>query len=469
MVRATAYRLITGRLRPEQCGWLPGYGTVDAGLPLAAVIQQAQRLRQSIWILYVDLATFFPRIDREALTVAEVLIGLPPEVIDLVGKIYGAGRAVAADAVECQFDSAVGLSATFKNYMGALMGEVLSPDRAKIMLNSILWAIRLHVHGVALFGFGEDEEGVIRAIASLAYADDWAGTFSSAADLHRAWSIWSVWVPISGSKLGIKLKLKTVVTGVLRDESGAERNIEDPNLFTLDGARVPVISMDDAYKHLGVLRAAVGGDDAAGESLRKQLRVAIGRVARMHKPSRDDVILVTNGLFQGLAGFKCSTVYYSFEWMEGIEREWRRVFNRKMRRDASTPACTLYEGGGGITKGERRHLWAIGCSAFYAAFTRALADRADTSQRAAVRSALALSLSRWGAQGDPRLFSWRHLDDALERRLRGKHRYLGDIFMFISSLIQDEDARGARENWRWEVEPEGKDPLHAGQTALPDA
>ena len=270
-----------------------------------------------------------------------------------------------------------------------------------------------------------------------------------------------MWVPISGSKLGIKLKLKTVVTGVLRDESGTERNIEDPNLVTLDGTRVPVISMDEAYKHLGVLRAAMSGDDAAGESLRKQLRVAIGRVARMHKPSRDDMILVTNGLFQGLAGFKCSTVYYPFEWMEGIEREWRRVYNRKMRRDASTPACTLYEGGGGTTKGERRHLWAIGCSAFYAAFTRALADRADTSQRAATRSALARSLSRWGAQGDPRLFSWRHLEDTLERRLRGKLRYLGDAFMLISSLIRDEGARGALENWRWEVEPEESDPLHA--------
>ena len=98
MVRATAYRLITGRLRSEQCGWLPGYGTVDAGLPLAAMIQQAQRQQQSIWILYVDLATFFPRIDREALTVAEVLVGLPPQVIELVGQIYGAGRAVAAHA-----------------------------------------------------------------------------------------------------------------------------------------------------------------------------------------------------------------------------------------------------------------------------------------------------------------------------------------------------------------------------------
>ena len=458
MVRATAYRLITGRLRAEQCGWLPGYGTVDAGLPLAAVIQQAQRQRQSLWILYVDLATFFPRIDREALTVAEVLVGLPPQVIELVGQIYGAGRAVAAEAVECQFDTAIGLSASFRNHMGALMGEVLSPDRAKIILNSILWAIRLHVHGVQLFGFGEDEEGCIRAIASLAYADDWAGTFGSEADLRRAWAIWNVWVPISGSKLGIKGKLKTVVTGVLRDGRGGESDITDPQLVTLDGVRVPVLSRSEAYKHLGVLRVAMCGDGAAADSLKKQLRVTIGRVARMHKPSRRDMILVTNGLFQGLAGFKCSTVYYPFEWMEDIEKDWRRMFNKKARRDATTPSCLLYEGGGG-TAGGRRHLWAIGCASFYVSFTRALADTADTSQRAAARSALALSLSRWGAQGDPRVFSWRHLTSALEKHLRGRQRYLGEAFMLIASLLQGDKPLG--ENWRWVNCPETWDPLHA--------
>ena len=460
MVRATAYRLITGRLRSEQCGWLPGYGTVDAGLPLAAVIQQAQRQHRSLWILYVDLATFFPRIDRDALTVAEVLVGLPLPVIELVGQIYGAGRAMAAEAVECQFDTAVGLSASFKNHMGALMGEVLSPDRAKIILNSILWAIHLHVHGVQLFGFGEDECGRIRAIASLAYADDWAGTFGSEADLRRAWAVWSVWVPISGSKLGIKGKLKTVVTGVLRDGQGRESDIADPHLVTLDGVCVPTLSRSEAYKHLGVLRVAMGGDEAASESLRKQLRVAIGRVARMHKPSRRDMILVTNGLFQGLAGFKCSTVYYPFEWMEDVEKEWRRMFNKKARRDATTPACLLYEGGGGAIGG-RRHLWAIGCASFYVSFTRALADMADTSQRAAARSALALSLTRWGAQGDPRLFSWRHLTSALERHLRGRQRYLGEAFMLISGLLQGDKPSG--ENWRWVSDPDAWDPLHASR------
>ena len=423
-----------------------------------AVIQQAERLQQSLWILYVDLATFFPRIDREALTVAEALVGLPPQVIELVGQIYGAGRAVAAEAVECQFDTSIGLSASFRNYMGALMGEVLSPDRAKIFLNSVLWAIKLHVHGVQLFGFGDDEEGCIRAIASLAYADDWAGTFGSEADLRRAWAIWSVWVPISGSKLGIKGKLKTVVTGVRRDGQGGETDISDPQLVTLDGTRVPVLSRSEAYKHLGVLRVAMGGDGAARDSLKKQLRVAIGRVARMHKPSQGDMVLVTNGLFQGLAGFKCSTVYYPFEWMEDIEKEWRRMFNKKARRDATTPSCLLYEGGGGMTGG-RRHLWAIGCASFYVSFTRALADTADTSQRAAARSALALSLSRWGVQGDPRLFQWRHLMSTLERHLRGRQRYLGEAFMLIAGLLQGD--KPPRENWRWVTGPDTWDPLHA--------
>ena len=86
----------------------------------------------------------------------------------------------------------------------------------------------------------------------------------------------------------------------------------------------------------------------------------------------------------------------------------------------------------------------------------------DTSQRAAARSALALSLSRWGIQGDPRLASWRHLSEALEKRLRDGRGYLGDTFMFISDLVRDAEAGGGvHENWQWAVEPEVWDPLHA--------
>lgn len=60
-------------------------------------------------------------------------------------------------------------------------------------------------------------------------------------------------------------------------------------------------------------------------------------------------------------------------------------------------------------------------------------------------------------QGDPRTYSWWHLNEALERHLKGRHKYLGESFMFISSLIRDDDA--PQENWRWTAEPETWDPL----------
>ena len=77
-------------------------------------------------------------------------------------------------------------------------------------------------------------------IAQMAYADDWTGTFTSEADLKKAWTLWQTWVPISGCKIGIKKTMKTVLTGVLRNELGEERDITDPGLETLEGTRIPV-------------------------------------------------------------------------------------------------------------------------------------------------------------------------------------------------------------------------------------
>ena len=224
------------------------------------------------------------------------------------------------------------------------------------------------------------------------------------------------------------------------------------------------MAMTEAYKHLGVLRSACGNEAAAEAGMKKQLRAAIGRIKKMYKPKIQDIVLVTNGLFQGLAGFKGSTSYYSFEFMEDIEKEWRRVYNRKMKRDSTTPTCLLYEYGGGVEAegNKRRHLWTISCTAFYAAFTRAMSDMADTSQRAATRSTLALSMSRWGCQEDPALFQWRHLLESLECTLKSaKTKYLGDAFMLIAGLIKPKDANSA--NWLYTRPLERTDPLREEQ------
>jgi hypothetical protein len=47
----------------------------------------------------------------------------------------------------------------------------------------------------------------------VAFADDWLGLHNSEADCKRVWAIWRTWESVSGSKLGVKKNLKTVVTG----------------------------------------------------------------------------------------------------------------------------------------------------------------------------------------------------------------------------------------------------------------
>ena len=171
-------------------------------------------MKQPLWLLYIDLATFFPRIDRDVLTVAEALHGLPKQVSQLALMIYGSAAEPEA-AVKCHYDSAAGLGHGFNNWMGALMGCVLSPDKAKILLNTVFVAIQAVCKGVRLWGHGEEAENrAWRAIVQAGFADDWCGAFASERDLQRAWSIWRIWEDASGSKLGVKNKLKTVVTGV---------------------------------------------------------------------------------------------------------------------------------------------------------------------------------------------------------------------------------------------------------------
>ena len=64
--------------------------------------------------------------------------GLPPEVQELVCLNYGASK--HAECVRCQYETEVGLSAPFKNWMCELMGCVLSPAAAKFVCSTPSWS-----------------------------------------------------------------------------------------------------------------------------------------------------------------------------------------------------------------------------------------------------------------------------------------------------------------------------------------
>ena len=72
-------------------------------------------------------------------------------VIDIVAAIYGKHGDYEA-AVKCQYDSAIGLLNEFPNWMGRLMECVLSPDEAKLVLNTVVVAIEQVAQGYRLFG-----------------------------------------------------------------------------------------------------------------------------------------------------------------------------------------------------------------------------------------------------------------------------------------------------------------------------
>ena len=50
-------------------------------------MQQAARLGHALYICYVDLATFFPSIDRGLVLEHELLAGVPRDVLDLAAAI----------------------------------------------------------------------------------------------------------------------------------------------------------------------------------------------------------------------------------------------------------------------------------------------------------------------------------------------------------------------------------------------
>ncbi len=142
MLKMESYDRMAGRIDPAQDGFCAGHSSVDPGQKAVLIAQMAKALGKPLYFLYIDLATFFPKCDRSVTYFAEVRHGLPQEVADLVALLFL--------EKEGKFDSAHGLGDEFKMHMGLLQGCVLSPSRAKLLLNTLVVAIRAHVRGFRL-------------------------------------------------------------------------------------------------------------------------------------------------------------------------------------------------------------------------------------------------------------------------------------------------------------------------------
>lgn len=73
-VRLVAYGKVCERVDAAQFGWKRGMGCADPSLALACVLDQTRRLQHKAWILYVDLANFFPAINRSIACMSELFM-----------------------------------------------------------------------------------------------------------------------------------------------------------------------------------------------------------------------------------------------------------------------------------------------------------------------------------------------------------------------------------------------------------
>jgi len=174
-------------------------------------------------------------------------------------------------------------------------------------------------------------------------------------------------------------------------------------------------------------------------------------------------------LLGGTAHFSLQTTHLTWDKAEALEGIFRGAYNRKFGIPSSAAAARLYAPRGLKCKAARTHLWAIGlAAALYATVHECISEPVDSQQRRAARSAVAMSLARWGCREDPVNFDWLHLRESLEHALRTDGvKYLGDAWM-LGALIADDRAgssglrgyNGGTARWVIELELDHNDPLH---------
>ena len=118
-----------------------------------------------------------------------------------------------------------------------------------------------------------------------------------------------------------------------------------------------------------------------------------------------EFITASNALIRGVGGYYLQGSYITWRQAEEVETKYRRIYRAKTRGVSSAPNVLAYEPRGAVAtdsnKHRRIHLGETALAAVTTAVDKALADVHDTSQRAAARSMVALSMERWGCRGGP--------------------------------------------------------------------
>ena len=80
---------------------MPGHGALNSALMMDVVLGQARELEHDLFILFLDMAQFFPAIKRSPRRAAEYFIGLPSEVAKLAEAVFARSKHTGSVKAGC--------------------------------------------------------------------------------------------------------------------------------------------------------------------------------------------------------------------------------------------------------------------------------------------------------------------------------------------------------------------------------
>ncbi|KAL3686392.1 hypothetical protein R1sor_008966 [Riccia sorocarpa] len=124
---------------PAQAGFRSGFSTLDHVLVLRVLMENARKMKQSLYVLFVDFSKAFDSVPRFLIWERLNRVGVPQDIINSVAALY-------ANVVVKKSVQGKGVAST----LGVIQGCPLSPTLFGLLIDDLLWSSVEEVKGVPL-------------------------------------------------------------------------------------------------------------------------------------------------------------------------------------------------------------------------------------------------------------------------------------------------------------------------------
>ena len=414
-------KLFMHALRPEydiaatmtvpqsQAGFTAGRGAPECTLALALQREQAYLTRQGSYRGYIDFATFFESVCRDVQRRVERECQVRPSVSAVVFALQ--------DATKRRIDTGAGMTPGAPSEAGLGQGDVCSPVRAKLALGILQRAVDALCIGARGAAAHEDAH---TQMPMVFFADDGAFCTESLADLQTIFDVaWTV-ARAEGLVIGIHANgKKTAWSGGewRRDREGEWRWHECDDACTIrlpDGREVPRPA--EPYKHLGT-RLEVGIDHSlTRRRVAARARSLLGMLGRLGVLNAAQYETASRAAVDSVIGYYGRSTPIDRKTCDRIEVMRRQQLAKLGHRgnDGSVAQVYMSTAKGGLGAS---HSYAAATAALLDETMRVLALPSGTPSRAAMESAMLLTMWRLGWRPTaeaPTPLAWRptHLHEA---------------------------------------------------------